>query len=204
MPELDEMTKGAFQEAGNIGMGHLATSLSKMVDREVKIDIPNVDIYPLQKIIDEASVGTQKSVVGVHLKISGDVTGGTLILLPKYSALSFVDLLRKKPIGTTHAIQEEEIKKLREMGLRLCAAYMRVVNEFLGINLQIGEPEICVDMEGVGKFIKDTVGSMADEFIVVKGIGYVPSTNSRNEFNMLFEPGASDVIIAAIMKKMMG
>ena len=90
------------------------------------------------------------------------------------------------------------------MGLRLCAAYMRVVNEFLGINLQIGEPEICVDMEGVGKFIKDTVGSMADEFIVVKGIGYVPSTNSRNEFNMLFEPGASDVIVAAIMKKMMG
>jgi len=204
MPELDEMTKGAFQEAGNIGMGHLATSLSKMVDREVKIDIPKVDIYPLQRIIDEASEGTQKSVVGVHLKINGDVTGGTLILLPKYSALSFVDLLRKKPIGTTHAIQEEEIKKLREMGMRLCAAYMRVVNEFLGINLQIGEPEICVDMEGVGKFIKATVGSMADEFIVVKGIGYVPSTNSRNEFNMLFEPGASDVIVAAIMKKMMG
>ena len=204
MPELDEMTKGAFQEAGNIGMGHLATSLSKMVDREVKIDIPKVDIYPLQRIIDEASVGTQKSVVGVHLKINGDVIGGTLILLPKYSALSFVDLLRKKPIGTTHTIQEEEIKKLREMGVRLCAAYMRVVNEFLGINLQISEPEICVDMEGVGKFIKDTVGSMADEFIVVKGVGYVPSTNSRNEFNMLFEPGASDVIVAAIMKKMMG
>jgi len=204
MPELDEMTKGAFQEAGNIGMGHLATSLSKMVDREVKIDIPKVDIYPLQRIITEASEGAQKSVVGVHLKISGDVAGGTLILLPKYSALSFVDLLRKKPIGTTHAIQEEEIKKLREMGMRLCAAYMRVVNEFLGINLQIGEPEINVDMEGVGNFIKETVGSMADEFIVVKGVGYVPSTNSRNEFNMLFEPGASDVIVAAIMKKMMG
>ena len=204
MPELDEMTKGAFQEAGNIGMGHLATSLSKMVDREVKIDIPKVDIYPLQRIITEASEGAQKSVVGVHLKISGDVAGGTLILLPKYSALSFVDLLKKKPIGTTHAIQEEEIKKLREMGMRLCAAYMRVVNEFLGINLQIGEPEINVDMEGVGNFIKETVGSMADEFIVVKGVGYVPSTNSRNEFNMLFEPGASDVIVAAIMKKMMG
>lgn len=204
MPEIDEMTKGAFQEAGNIGMGHLATSLSKMVDREVKIDIPKVDIYPLQRIIAEASEGAQKSVVGVHLKISGDVTGGTLILLPKYSALSFVDLLRKKPIGTTHTIQEEEIKKLREMGMRLCAAYMRVVNEFLGINLQIGEPEISVDMEGVGNFIRETVGSMADEFIVVKGVGYIPSTNSRNEFNMLFEPGASDVIVAAIMKKMMG
>ncbi|KXS44230.1 MAG: inhibitor of MCP methylation CheC, partial [Methanolobus sp. T82-4] len=33
MAEMDEMAKGAFQEAGNIGMGHLATSLSKMVNR---------------------------------------------------------------------------------------------------------------------------------------------------------------------------
>ncbi|WP_321418027.1 chemotaxis protein CheC [uncultured Methanomethylovorans sp.] len=204
MAELDEMTKGAFQEAGNIGMGHLATSLSKMVDREVKIDIPKVDMYSLERIMTEASDIKQKSVVAIHLKITGDVSGGTLILLPKYSALSFVDLMRKKPIGSTHTIQEEEVKRLREMGLRLCAAYMKVVNEFLGVNLQIGDPEVYVDMEGVGKYIKQTIGSLADEFIVVKGVGYVPSTNSRNEFNMLFEPGASDIILAAVMKKMMG
>lgn len=204
MAELDEITKGAFQEAGNIGMGHLATSLSKMVDREVKIDIPKVDMYSLERIMTEASDIKQKSVVAIHLKITGDVNGGTLILLPKYSALSFVDLLRKKPIGSTNTIQEDEIKRLREMGLRLCAAYMKVVNEFLGVNLQIGEPEVYVDMEGVGKYIKQTIGSLADQFIVVKGIGYVPSTNSRNEFNMLFEPGASDIILAAVMKKMMG
>lgn len=204
MAELDEITKGAFQEAGNIGMGHLATSLSKMVDREVKIDIPKVDMYSLERIMNEASDIKQKSVVAIHLKITGDVNGGTLILLPKYSALSFVDLLRKKPIGTTNAIQEDEIRKLREMGLRLCAAYMKVVNEFLGVNLQIGEPEVYVDMEGVAKYIKQTIGSLADQFIVVKGVGYVPSTNSKNEFNMLFEPGASDIILAAVMKKMMG
>ncbi len=204
MAELDEITKGAFQEAGNIGMGHLATSLSKMVDREVKIDIPKVDMYSLERIMTEASDIKQKSVVAIHLKITGDVSGGTLILLPKYSALSFVDLMRKKPIGSTHAIQEEEVKRLREMGLRLCAAYMKVVNEFLGVNLQIGDPEVYVDMEGVGKYIQQTIGSLADEFIVVKGVGYVPSTNSRNEFNMLFEPGASDIILAAVMKKMMG
>jgi len=204
MAELDEITKGAFQEAGNIGMGHLATSLSKMVDREVKIDIPKVDMYSLERIMNEASDIKQKSVVAIHLKITGDVSGGTLILLPKFSALSFVDLLRKKPIGTTNAIQEDEIRKLREMGLRLCAAYMKVVNEFLGVNLQIGEPEVYVDMEGVAKYIKQTIGSLADQFIVVKGVGYVPSTNSKNEFNMLFEPGASDIILAAVMKKMMG
>jgi len=204
MAELDEITKGAFQEAGNIGMGHLATSLSKMVDREVKIDIPKVDMYSLERIMNEASDIKQKSVVAIHLKITGDVNGGTLILLPKFSALSFVDLLRKKPIGTTNAIQEDEIRKLREMGLRLCAAYMKVVNEFLGVNLQIGEPEVYVDMEGVAKYIKQTIGSLADQFIVVKGVGYVPSTNSKNEFNMLFEPGASDIILAAVMKKMMG
>ncbi|AFV24800.1 MAG: chemotaxis protein CheC [Methanolobus sp.] len=204
MTEMDEMTKGAFQEAGNIGMGHLATALSKMVSREVKIDIPVVEMLSLDEIISRASNGKQKSVVGIHLSISGDVTGGTLILLPKFSALSFSDLLLKKSIGTTTKIEEMEIRKLREMGVRLCSSYMRVVNEFLGINLAIGDPRMDVNMEGVTDFIKKEIGQLADEFIVVKGECYIPSTNSRNEFNMLFEPEASDVIMAAIMKKMMG
>jgi chemotaxis protein CheC len=204
MTEMDEMTKGAFQEAGNIGMGHLATALSKMVSREVKIDIPVVEMLSLDEIISRASNGKQKSVVGIHLSISGDVTGGTLILLPKFSALSFSDLLLKKSIGTTTKIEEMEIRKLREMGVRLCSSYMRVVNEFLGINLAIGDPRMDVNMEGVTGFIKKEIGQLADEFIVVKGECYIPSTNSRNEFNMLFEPEASDVIMAAIMKKMMG
>ncbi|WP_094228392.1 chemotaxis protein CheC [Methanolobus psychrotolerans] len=205
MAELDEMAKGAFQEAGNIGMGHLATSLSKMVNREVKIDIPVVEMLTLDEIIAKSNEeGKNKSVIGIHLHMSGDVDGGTLILLPKFSALSFSDLLMKKSIGTTTKIEEPQIRKLREMGINLCSSYMRVVNEFLGINLIIGDPSIDVNMEGVGDFIKKEIGNLADKFIVVKGECLIPSTNSKNEFNMLFEPGATDIIMAAIMKKMMG
>lgn len=205
MAEMDEMVRGAFQEAGNIGMGHLATSLSKMVSRDVKIDIPVVEMLTLDEIIARSNVeGKNKSVIGIHLHMTGDVTGGTLILLPKYSALSFSDLLLKKSIGTTTKIEDPQIRKLREMGLNLCSSYMRVVNEFLGINLNIGDPSIEVNMEGVGDFIKKEIGSLADQFIVVKGECLIPSTNSKNEFNMLFEPGAADIIMAAVMKKMMG
>lgn len=204
MAEMDEMTKGAFQEAGNIGMGHLATSLSKMVNREVKIDIPTVEMLSLEDIITRASDGKNKSVVGIHLNLSGDVSGGTLVLLPKFSALSFSDLLMKKPIGTTSKIEELQTRKLREMGVNLCSAYMRVVNDFLGITLKVGDPSIEVNMEGVTEFIEMQIGELADDFIVVKGEAIIPSTNSKNEFNMLFEPGSSDVIMAAIMKKMMG
>lgn len=205
MTELDEMAKGAFQEAGNIGMGHLATSLSKMVNRDVKIDIPVVEMLTLDEIVAKSNEeGKNKSVIGIHLQMSGDVTGGTLILLPKYSALSFSDLLMKKSIGTTTKIEEPQIRKLREMGLNLCSSYMRVVNDFLGINLKIGDPSIEVNMEGVGDFIQKEIGNLADQFIVVKGECLIPSTNSKNEFNMLFEPGATDVIMAAVMKKMMG
>lgn len=31
MPELDEMKKGACQEVGNIGMGHLATPFTEVI-----------------------------------------------------------------------------------------------------------------------------------------------------------------------------
>lgn len=200
MAEIDEMAKGAFQEAGNIGMGHLATSLSKMVNRDVKIDIPIVEMISLDEIIARSNQeGKNKSVVGIHLHITGDVTGGTLILFPKFSAFSFSDLLMKKSIGSTTKIEEPQIRKLREMGLNLCSSYMRVVNDFLGINLNIGDPSIEVNMEGVGNFIQREIGTLADQFIVVKGECMIPSTNSKHEFNMLFEPGATDIIMAAIM-----
>ncbi len=205
MAEIDEMAKGAFQEAGNIGMGHLATSLSKMVNREVKIDIPTVEMLTLEEIISKSDEeGKNRSVIGIHLNVSGDVNGGTLILLPKYSALSFSDLLTKKPIGTTMKIEEMQMRKLRDMGVNLCSSYMRVVNDFLGIDMRISDPNIEVNMEGVGDFIREEIGGVADQFIVVKGECFIPSTNSKNEFNMLFEPGSSDIIMAAVMKKMMG
>jgi len=176
-----------------------------MVNRDVKIDIPVVEMLTLDEIIAKSNEeGKNKSVIGIHLHMSGDVNGGTLILLPKFSALSFSDLLMKKSIGTTTKIEEPQIRKLREMGLNLCSSYMRVVNEFLGIDLKIGDPNIEVNMEGVGDFIKAEIGTLADQFIVVKGECFIPSTNSRNEFNMLFEPGATDIIMAAVMKKMMG
>lgn len=55
MTELDELTKGALQEAGNIGMGHLATSLSKIVNRDVKIDVPRVELLSMQDILGNES-----------------------------------------------------------------------------------------------------------------------------------------------------
>jgi chemotaxis protein CheC len=204
MEEIDEMTKSALQEAGNIGMGNLATALSKMVSREVKINIPTVEMVSLDQVVKEASEGSQKSVVGIHLKITGDVTGGTVILLPKYSAFSFSDLLLKKPVGKTNKITNKETMKLKEMGLRMCSTYMSSVNEFLGTNLEVSRPEIVVNMDGVGSSVKEQLQSLADDFIIIRGECTIPTTNSKKHFNMLFEPEASDVIMAAVMKKMTG
>ncbi|WP_292486877.1 chemotaxis protein CheC [Methanohalobium sp.] len=202
MEEIDEMTKSALQEAGNIGMGNLATALSKMVSREVKINIPTVEMVSLDQVVKEASEGSQKSVVGIHLKITGDVTGGTVILLPRYSAFSFSDLLLKKPVGKTNKITNKETIKLKEMGLRMCSTYMSSVNEFLGTNLEVSKPEIVINMDGVGSSVKEQLQSLADDFIIIRGECTIPTTNSKKHFNMLFEPEASDVIMAAVMKKM--
>lgn len=122
-------------------------------------------------------------------------------MLPKYSALSFSDLLMKKPIGTTTKVEEMHQKKLEEMGLRLCKAYMKAVNEFIGIELNVGKPVVEVNMAGVDDFITRQIEDLADEFIVVKNECFIPSTNSRHEFNMLFEPDAAEIIMTAVMKK---
>ena len=205
MAEMDEMTKGALQEAGNIGMGHLATSLSKIVKREVKIDIPVVEIVSLNEILKESEGDSRNKIVaGIHVDIKGDVNGGMLLLFPKFSALSFSDILTKKSVGTTSILEEIHITKLENMGFQLCSSYMKAINEFIGLELKLQETLIKVDMDGITDFISDEMKGLADEFIVIRNECFVPSTNSRHKFNMLFEPDASDTILTAVMQKMMG
>ena len=64
---LNSDQKDALQEVANIGASHAATVLSQMINKEIKIGIPSIDILPLEQTVD--CVKDQEVVAGVFLKI---------------------------------------------------------------------------------------------------------------------------------------
>jgi chemotaxis protein CheC len=68
-PQLD-----AVREVANIGAGHAATALSRMTDRVIMINVPDVSIIRLEDV--DRVVGEPDTVIAaVMMKVLGDITG---------------------------------------------------------------------------------------------------------------------------------
>ena len=57
-----------LKEIGNIGAGHAATSLSKMLNKKIDMQVPDVQIVSFDEIMELAG-GSENIVAGVFLRI---------------------------------------------------------------------------------------------------------------------------------------
>ena len=71
----------AVREISNIGAGHAATALSKMVDAKVMISVPQISLTHVHGMTPLVP-GPEEPVVGIELRLVGDFTGWTLLVFP--------------------------------------------------------------------------------------------------------------------------
>jgi chemotaxis protein CheC len=144
---LDSSQLDAMREIANIGAGHAATALSKMTDRVIMIDVPEVSIIRLE---DVGSVTGEPDdvVAAVMMKVLGDVTGRTVQIFPGPSAVKLVALVSgiepEFPGGFTDAHEAT----LKEIGNIIVGAYLNALSEFMGLLLIMSVPAIAIDMAG--------------------------------------------------------
>ena len=118
---LDERQRDALREVANIGAGHAATALSQMTDRKIMINVPEVQIRRLEEVAE--MLGPPDTVVAaVAMHMMGDLTGQSMVILPEKAARVLVDLLLRRPDGTTTDFGEMEKSSLKENGNILTSA----------------------------------------------------------------------------------
>ena len=133
----------ALKEVANIGAGHAATALSLMTGARIMIDVPTVNVAPLEELIPGiAEEGSQ--VVSVLMDMHGSLRGHTLLALPLATGSRLADLMlrRERRDGGTLDLLEESA--LKEAGNILGGAYMTALSEFLGMTLLPSPPRLTV------------------------------------------------------------
>ena len=133
----------ALKEVANIGAGHAATALSLMTGARIMIDVPTVNVAPLEELIPGlAEEGSQ--VVSVLMDMHGSLRGHTLLALPLATGRRLADLMlrRERRDGGTLDLLEESA--LKEAGNILGGAYMTALSEFLGMTLLPSPPRLTV------------------------------------------------------------
>ena len=134
----------ALKEVANIGAGHAATALSLMTGARIMIDVPTINVAPLEELIpgiaDEGS-----EVVSVLMDMHGSLKGHTLLALPLVTGRRLADLmLRRERRAGNSSLDMLEESALKEAGNILGGAYMTALSEFLGMTLLPSPPRLTV------------------------------------------------------------
>ena len=145
--ELSFMELDALKEVGSIGTGNAATSLSEMLQREVRITLPEVRIMGYNEAIEWIG-GPEAITAGVLVRISGQMNGIMLAV----QSLDFVNLVLdstlEQQIESYEQLEELERSALIEVGNIMISTFINALSGLADITLELTVPSISVDMQG--------------------------------------------------------
>lgn len=148
MLEIQEMKEAqidALREVATMGAGHAATALSQMTDSRIMINVPRLQIARLDEVPE--LIGEPESVVAaVLMHVLGDLTGRTLLIFPRESAMRLGEILLHREEGTLKVFGEIEQSAIKEAGNILCSAYMNALSDFMGLMILPSVPSLVMDL----------------------------------------------------------
>lgn len=190
----------ALREVANIGAGHAATALSLMTGQTIMISVPRLVVSAVNEIPNHVAE-REEPVAAVLLRMLGDLTGLTLLVLPRATALRVAEMMAHKPEGTFTEMGEYEQSAIREAGNILSSAYLNALAEFMGMILLPSPPLLTVDMSDAiltSTYLESS--QETDLVFVVESEFYLTEINEqlRGFFFLLPDKASLDQILKAV------
>lgn len=142
LQELDVM-----REISSIGTSHAATALSTMLQKEVRITIPEVSILDCEEAIDRLGE-IEELVAATLVKMTHEVDGLLLFVFK----LDLADAVLEKLIGVRYesfeAMDDMAYSALEEVGNIIICSYVNAFSKLVGMEIDLSVPSSTVNMLG--------------------------------------------------------
>nr|WP_206110159.1 chemotaxis protein CheC [Paenibacillus aquistagni] len=136
-----------MREIGNIGAGHAATALSRLLDRPVDMDIPKVKLLPFEEIAEEVG-GAEQVVIAIYFRVEGDAPSHLFFMFELEPARRLLsELLQVKDLDEDN-FSEMDISALSEIGNILAGSYLSSLADFTQLAMSPTVPQLAIDMAG--------------------------------------------------------
>src|SRR5262245_14033014 len=111
---LTEKQRDALTELLNIAFARTAASLSELSGHRVNLDVPEIQMCPIDQLPDMVASLMQEEIATVHQIFSGPVAGDALLMLNYTGAVSLTDLL-SEAAERTGRLDESATEPLTEI-----------------------------------------------------------------------------------------
>lgn len=90
---LDELQLDALTELVNVGVARAATSLRKMIDRQVLLSVPAVEVVTRKTASALIGQRESQSLVGIRQNFEGVLAGNAVLIFPESNASALVRVI---------------------------------------------------------------------------------------------------------------
>ncbi|HRZ14293.1 MAG TPA: chemotaxis protein CheC [Candidatus Omnitrophota bacterium] len=197
---LSEYQKDALKEIGTICAGNAATALSQLLDKQITIVVPRILFLPIEDV-PQAVGGDDKLVVGLVLRVLGDLPSTIVFIFGQHDALALASLMTGKEISDKSVISELERSALKEVGVILANSYLGALGSFVGLGLVPRVPEVIIDMAGaIVDYILIELSCKSQFALLIESEFKQPEESITGHFFLIPDPSGFDLIINSIGK----
>lgn len=198
--KFDAFKEDALKEIGNICVGNAATALSQLLNKKINITVPEVILLPIENV--PKVVGEDKIVVGLVVRILGDIRSVILLIFSHKDALTLASLMTNTKPYNGEVITELERSALKEIGVILANAYAGALSVFVKLRLIPGVPELIEDMaEAMVDYILIELSHVSKYALLIKSEFSETSTKAIGHFFLIPNPEGLETILRAIESK---
>lgn len=196
--QLPEFHMDVLKEIGNIGSGHAATALSRLLNKPIDIQVPQVRFLPFEEIL-EMMGGAEHVVVAIYLRVEGESSGHLFFLIEPSSAREMLRSLAGIDTGCGETYSELEISALCEIGNILAGSYLSSLADFTRLAMTPTVPAMAVDMAGaVLSWGLMQYGVMGDYALLIDTSFFEGRKRMEGRFLLIPDPGSFESMFKAL------
>lgn len=142
LQELDVM-----KEISSIGTSHAATALSKLLQKEVRISIPEVSVLGYEETVNQIG-NIEELVVATLVQMSNEINGLMLFIFKMDLANEVLGRLIGRSYQSFEEMDELDYSALEEVGNIIICSYVNAFTQLVGVEIDLSVPSSTVNMLG--------------------------------------------------------
>lgn len=145
LDQMNDMYMDVLKEIGNIGAGNATTSLASMLNEQINMNVPKVELMEASKL-GSAICPEDEIIVGIFLEVSNDISGSMMFLMKMDSAHYLVNRLMGKDPSNQEPFDEMDLSAMKEIGNIIAGSYLSALSGMTNMMIVPSVPYIAVDM----------------------------------------------------------
>lgn len=138
---LTEQQTDALGEFINIAFSRTASSLSEITGHRVLLDVPEVEVYPIEQVGAQLTRFLPGDVASIHQPFDGSIAGDAFLILNYEGAVRLTDLLTDTNCVKSQ-LDESSREVLTEVGNILLNACLGMFGNILKVRVNFSVPEL--------------------------------------------------------------